>query len=683
MKNKLNAVRHILLGVLIVALTACGSGGVDGSGGDTSTSAGNSLSGLAATGTAISHGVVTAHCISGPEINGVTNANGVFNLQLTPSHSLPCLLNVTGGAPTVTLYSFSSTSGQVNITPVTDLIVTRALGTGPGTVFGVFNASHATLLSNSISAAKAYVLTQLRNVTGDRLQQDPMNGTLVVGDADHEVLDALGHAMTSAGKTIVDLRVVVSTGGDVSSTVPPVSPLDGRLHQFDPAITPVWRADAAVALLNDNTTLIFSSYGLTYQALPISLLRLSSTGVLLETIQVANHPYAFRPQVQADEIGGAFVAWLQSELVSGAPNTGEYRTFVHLRRFDRATGLGADTKLDTGIDGQDSSFKLLVRPNGSAVIAWVRQSAQLSPTGRRQEAVYVSEYSDGAGWSTGSQVSPLVDYELSQFSLATSPNGNTMVLWTENTPVVINPDSPATMQILGKLVSRYKASGATWQNATVVEDDRSAWGDHLRFSDIQLSVGNPGNAMLIWEAGSQSLRNGQYGLKINRFEASTGWLGTVTYTQSGRFPNLAMNGNGHGFLSWTTDVADPPSFFAARFDESGWQGTVTQLDQDSSRYAGGAGALLLIDNDGNALSMFGSVRRGAKASDDLGVIRVRRYSTLGGWGTTSTLPPYDKRALLINASKLSGGKTTTIWTVGKLAGDPEVPMMLNFTVAQP
>ena len=97
-------VYSIVAGVLCAAVvTGCGGGG---GGATVSAGTSNSLSGLAATGAGIANAAVTAKCATGAPLTGTTDANGSFNLVLG-GRTLPCMLQVTGGAPAVTLYSFA------------------------------------------------------------------------------------------------------------------------------------------------------------------------------------------------------------------------------------------------------------------------------------------------------------------------------------------------------------------------------------------------------------------------------------------------------------------------------------------------------------------------------------------------------------------------------------------------
>ena len=119
--------RYRGLGILAITALLAACGGGEG----TATVSPGALQGIAATGAAISGASVTAKCVAGPVLNGFTGTDGKFSLTLTSAHTAPCMLQVSGGTPNVTLHSFATASGQINISPVTDMIVTKALGSDP------------------------------------------------------------------------------------------------------------------------------------------------------------------------------------------------------------------------------------------------------------------------------------------------------------------------------------------------------------------------------------------------------------------------------------------------------------------------------------------------------------------------------------------------------------------------
>jgi len=240
-------VSFIASAVCAVFIAGCGGGG----GGGTASVAAPALSGLAATGAGIANAAVTAKCATGTPLTGTTDANGSFNLVLG-GRTLPCMLQVTGGTPAVTLHSFAQAAGRVNISPVTDLIVSRALGSDPATVFTGYTPVNGSTVEAGLAAAKTYVATQLGAITGGAIA-NPLTGAFSVGDADDKILDALANALANASKTVADLRVVAQAGGTMTGTVPaflaaPVSPT--ATANSDSQITVGWAAVAGATGYN-------------------------------------------------------------------------------------------------------------------------------------------------------------------------------------------------------------------------------------------------------------------------------------------------------------------------------------------------------------------------------------------------------------------------------------------------
>ena len=174
------------------------------------------LSGLAANGAALGLATVSAKCVSGTS-STTTAADGSFVLMLDGGQVAPCLLRVTSGS--TTLYSYAVSTGYANITPVTDLVVTKALGSDLATAFTGFNAGTAATINTGLVAAKAYVKTQVTAITGSAQSGDPITGIFKVGDADDRVLDSLNAQIVSSGKRLDDLRQGALLGGSLSASL--------------------------------------------------------------------------------------------------------------------------------------------------------------------------------------------------------------------------------------------------------------------------------------------------------------------------------------------------------------------------------------------------------------------------------------------------------------------------------
>ncbi len=185
------------------------------------------LNGIAAIGAGLANASVTAKCTSGAPVVGTTAADGSFNLSLDGGQVAPCMLQVVSGTPSVTLHGFATEAGRVNITPLTDLVIAKALGTDPAIAFGAFDAAKAGVVKTGLEVAKSYVNAQLAAITGKSTALDIMTGVFIVGDADDKLLDSLAAATAAAGKTLTDLRLGAAQGISLKPIVqvaPPVVP---------------------------------------------------------------------------------------------------------------------------------------------------------------------------------------------------------------------------------------------------------------------------------------------------------------------------------------------------------------------------------------------------------------------------------------------------------------------------
>jgi len=201
--------RRTTMGLAAVALAAllagCGGGGV------------LEIRGFAATGAAIIDGDVTAKCVNGPELTGKTAADGTFRLGLARDQSPPCLVRVSKGG--TTLFSFAGDKGRLNVTPLTDLSVRRALGADPATVFGAFSADGAAQIGDGLGAAKEAIKSQVEVLTGQTIMGDMFTSTFTVGANDDMVLDELGKKLTATGTSFSDLAANAALGKPVASRV--------------------------------------------------------------------------------------------------------------------------------------------------------------------------------------------------------------------------------------------------------------------------------------------------------------------------------------------------------------------------------------------------------------------------------------------------------------------------------
>ena len=205
---------------LAAGLAACGGGG----GGNDSTTVAPTptplaLSGTAANGAAIAGATVEAKCASG-SATATTDSGGVFSLSLATG-ALPCALKVPTGDGAF-LYSAIGGSGAgsftVNVSPLTQLIVARAIGVSPDTLFNEFATRVASITSASLSDALAAVKTTLAAAGIDLANINPISDTLVVGNAHGLKIEALITTLTDSSTSLAQLTETVAAASPVNTT---------------------------------------------------------------------------------------------------------------------------------------------------------------------------------------------------------------------------------------------------------------------------------------------------------------------------------------------------------------------------------------------------------------------------------------------------------------------------------
>lgn len=211
--NPVSRLSGALAALGLVTLVGCGGGG----GADESPT----ISGLAAVGAAVPNAPVTARCASGPLVSGTTDGAGRFTLQLDGGQTLPCILRLSHGTPEQRLHSLAESEGRVNITPLTELVLARAAGQAPSTLYDDFDATRGREVVAALPAAITHVGDQLQGAGLTRPAIDPMRGHFEVGDAEDQILDALAQRLDDEGQTLEDLVTVAAQDeGDFGALIP-------------------------------------------------------------------------------------------------------------------------------------------------------------------------------------------------------------------------------------------------------------------------------------------------------------------------------------------------------------------------------------------------------------------------------------------------------------------------------
>lgn len=216
-KQVAGALASVALGGI---LAACGGGG-----GGSSPLGGSALSGVAATGLAIANGQVSLKCAAGDASAARTLADGSFSVDVSKA-TLPCVARVdfndaATGAPQK-LHSLAQAAGNVNITPVTDMVVANLSSTGVAAdAFDKFDANEVkTYSAERVRTAAQTAKTELQSKGIDvtHLPDDPIGTKFAAANGsskgdDHDgVLDQIQAKLKEQGKTLHDVENEMKSG---------------------------------------------------------------------------------------------------------------------------------------------------------------------------------------------------------------------------------------------------------------------------------------------------------------------------------------------------------------------------------------------------------------------------------------------------------------------------------------
>lgn len=229
-----HATRYLWTAGLLAALTACG--GSSGSGSTASV-----VTGVAATGLAISGGTVSLKCVSGTASYPATGTDGSFSIDVS-GVTLPCVARVNfkdASGTAQQLHSFVSAAGNVNITPITELLVAKLTGAAAANAFDTFNAAllkaiSATQLSDASKAVKAYLAANL-GMTVTNLPDDfvgtkfkPKTAT-TAGDAFDGVLDDFKVKLGAKSLADAEGEVIIAGGNGGTAGYAATATFTGKL----------------------------------------------------------------------------------------------------------------------------------------------------------------------------------------------------------------------------------------------------------------------------------------------------------------------------------------------------------------------------------------------------------------------------------------------------------------------
>jgi hypothetical protein len=174
------------------------------------------ISGVAATGKAIANAAVRARCATGAG-TATTQANGSYVIDISGG-SLPCVLEVTAAG--AALHSAAEGSGagsvKVNITPLTELVLGKAVGGVPSVLFANFDAAAQTKVSAAALEAAITSVARALQGTVDLNGVNPIKDTLIAAEGSTPgnpldgKLDTLQAVLSSARTSLTELTAVIA-----------------------------------------------------------------------------------------------------------------------------------------------------------------------------------------------------------------------------------------------------------------------------------------------------------------------------------------------------------------------------------------------------------------------------------------------------------------------------------------
>ena len=177
------------------------------------------IDGLAATGAAVASKVVTIKCAAGESATATTDSRGAFRFELS-GRGMPCMLEVDAGGTMGKLHGFTNTAGRVNITPLSSLVVARALGANPATAFTNISTAALNSANTNLATATTAVAGDANRLMGWTFSVNPMTGVFAIGDDDDKALDALGASLASASATLTTLTNAAAAGTSLAAALP-------------------------------------------------------------------------------------------------------------------------------------------------------------------------------------------------------------------------------------------------------------------------------------------------------------------------------------------------------------------------------------------------------------------------------------------------------------------------------
>jgi len=178
------------------------------------------LAGLAATGAPVANSAVSVRCANDASANTSTDANGKWRVGLS-APVFPCLVTVSGGglAASQALYSLALDASDLDVTPLTGLVLASAAQAAPSTLS---SASALSAASSALAQGLANINASLRASGYTPLTGDPLTISFqpVAGDAYDDLISTLVRSLSDESTGYDSLLASVASAGSGQVPIP-------------------------------------------------------------------------------------------------------------------------------------------------------------------------------------------------------------------------------------------------------------------------------------------------------------------------------------------------------------------------------------------------------------------------------------------------------------------------------
>jgi len=287
------------------------------------------------------------------------------------------------------------------------------------------------------------------------------------------------------------------------------------------------------------------------------------------------------------------------------------------------------------IDGNEEdahSPALAVDPNGNAVVVWT-QEAEIGVGGD----IWANRYTAGGGWGAATRLDTDEAGDAGNPHVAVDSFDNAVAVWHQSDGIREN------------IWANRSTLGGGWSIPQLIEAD-----DAGHAGDPRIAMNPDGDAIAVWHQSDGTRAN----IWANRYAPGSGWRAAERIESKddgeARLPHVAIDPNGNAMVVWHQSDGARFDVWANRYTPgNGWE-TAVRIDGDDTGDADSADVGL--DADGHAIAVW-------KQFDGISVgIWANRYTPDEGWGTAERLEANDEGdALGPEIAVSANGDAVVVW----------------------